>query len=71
MVKVLTDLKVVFNDAKIVFWDFDGVIKDSVDVKTQAFMELFDIHGSNVVQKVVTHHLKMVVLADLKRSHYI
>ena len=58
MVKILTDLKVVFNDAKIVFWDFDGVIKDSVDVKTQAFMELFDIHGSNVVQKVVTHHLK-------------
>ena len=58
MVKVLTDLKVVFNDAKIVFWDFDGVIKDSVDVKTQAFIDLFDAYGSNVVQAVVAHHIK-------------
>jgi len=58
MVKVLTDLKVVFNNAKIVFWDFDGVIKDSNDVKTQAFIDLFDAYGSNVVQAVVAHHIK-------------
>ena len=58
MVKVLTDLKAVFNDAKIVFWDFDGVIKDSVDVKTQAFQDLFESYGYNVAQKVITHHLK-------------
>ena len=58
MVKVLTDLKVVFNDSKIVFWDFDGVIKDSNDVKTQAFIDLFDAYGSNVVQAVVAHHIK-------------
>ena len=58
MVKVLTDLKDIFNDAKIVFWDFDGVIKESVDIKTQAFIDLFDAYGSNVVQAVVAHHIK-------------
>lgn len=42
---------------RLVFWDFDGVIKESVDVKTQAFRELFAPYGEEVVQQVVAHHL--------------
>ena len=43
---------------KIVFWDFDGVIKDSVEEKTKAFMSLFLPFGQKVVDKVKEHHIK-------------
>jgi phosphoglycolate phosphatase-like HAD superfamily hydrolase len=42
---------------KIVFWDFDGVIKESVEVKTNAFRELFRSFGEEVMVKVTTHHI--------------
>lgn len=41
---------------KAVFWDFDGVIKDSVDVKTQAYFQLFEPFGSAVAERVREHH---------------
>lgn len=44
------------KDYKIVFWDFDGVIKDSVDVKTNAFIKLFESYGTEVAEKVKQHH---------------
>jgi phosphoglycolate phosphatase-like HAD superfamily hydrolase len=44
------------NFIESVFWDFDGVIKDSIDVKTQAFAQLFKPFGSQVIQRVVQHH---------------
>ena len=37
--------------------DFDGVVLESVDVKTRAFTELYEEHGPEVVAKVVAHHL--------------
>lgn len=42
---------------KIVFWDFDGVIKESVEVKTNAFRELFRSFGEEVMAKVTNHHI--------------
>ncbi|MEC7219091.1 MAG: hypothetical protein VXW29_01645, partial [SAR324 cluster bacterium] len=30
---------------KLIFWDFDGVIKDSVPLKTEAFDQLFCEYG--------------------------
>jgi phosphoglycolate phosphatase-like HAD superfamily hydrolase len=42
---------------KLVFWDFDGVIKESVDVKADAFRELFIPWGTSVADRVVAHHL--------------
>ena len=36
--------------------DFDGVIVQSVDVKTRAFIALYAEHGPDVVAKVVNHH---------------
>jgi len=41
---------------KLIFWDFDGVIKDSVEVKTQAYFELFKPFGSKIAEKVKDHH---------------
>ena len=42
--------------AELIFWDFDGVIKDSVTVKTQAFIKLFASYGSHVAEQVKSHH---------------
>ena len=38
------------------FIDFDGVIKNSVDIKGHAFKELFREFGQDVMQKVYQHH---------------
>jgi beta-phosphoglucomutase-like phosphatase (HAD superfamily) len=46
-----------FDNYKIVFWDFDGVIKESVEVKTNAFRDLFQSFGEEVMEKVTMHHI--------------
>ena len=45
-----------FDNFKLCFWDFDGVIKDSVEIKTQAYFSLFETFGSDVAEKVRKHH---------------
>ena len=42
--------------SKLVFWDFDGVIKDSVEVKSLAFEKLFAIYGPEISKQVRKHH---------------
>lgn len=42
--------------AEVVFWDFDGVVKDSVQAKTDGFAAVFEPYGSTVVAEVVAHH---------------
>ena len=44
------------SDIKAIIFDFDGVILDSIDAKTQAFVELYEQYGKAVVQQVVKHH---------------
>jgi len=44
------------NQSKILIFDFDGVIADSVEVKTKAFAELYESYGTDVVEKVIGHH---------------
>ncbi|MFT4805179.1 MAG: beta-phosphoglucomutase-like phosphatase (HAD superfamily), partial [Psychroserpens sp.] len=39
-----------------VFFDFDGVIVESGDIKTEAFMELYEVHG--IQEAVKKHHLE-------------
>ena len=43
---------------RVLFWDFDGVIKDSVDVKTEAYVRLFSSFGRDLAEKVREHHLR-------------
>ena len=45
-------------DAKTIFWDFDGVIKDSVNVKSDAFEMLFLPFGKDLSKRVRKHHEK-------------
>lgn len=42
---------------KTIFWDFDGVIADSVNVKTDAFYEMYLPYGKEVADKVRRYHL--------------
>jgi len=37
---------------KTIFFDFDGVIADSVDIKTKAFAKLFKRYGDEIVKKL-------------------
>lgn len=39
-----------------IVFDFDGVLVESVDIKTRAFGRLFESHGSEIVEKVIAHH---------------
>ena len=39
-----------------IFWDFDGVIKESVKVKSDAFEQLFTPFGKDLAKKVRNHH---------------
>ena len=41
---------------KGIIFDFDGVIAESVQVKTDAFATLYAPYGKEVVKKVVEHH---------------
>jgi len=41
---------------KVIFWDFDGVIKESVQVKTEAYLQLFEEYGGEVADKIRQHH---------------
>ena len=41
---------------KLIIWDFDGVIKDSVLIKSNGFEKLFEPYGLKIVNKVKKHH---------------
>jgi phosphoglycolate phosphatase-like HAD superfamily hydrolase len=58
MGKKMTNSYQLLKKAKLVFWDFDGVIKDSLDVKANAFQDLFSCFGLEVALKVKQHHEK-------------
>ncbi len=39
------------------FFDFDGVIAESVNVKTEAFYQIYFKYGEEIAEKVKAHHL--------------
>jgi HAD superfamily hydrolase (TIGR01549 family) len=44
------------NTDAIIF-DFDGVLIESVDVKTRAFADMYAAYGPEIVEKVIHYHL--------------
>ena len=50
-------IKPAIDSYEVFFFDFDGVIVDSLDIKSQAFGELFKDYGEDVVKKVMDYHL--------------
>ena len=47
-----------FKQVKNIFFDFDGVILDSVDCKTQAFQKMYSKFGNDISKKVKKYHLE-------------
>tara|TARA_B100002003_G_scaffold247841_1_gene280232 strand:- start:227 stop:871 length:645 start_codon:yes stop_codon:yes gene_type:complete len=43
---------------KAIIFDFDGVLVESVNVKTRAFAKMFEDKGEEVVRQVTSFHLK-------------
>lgn len=44
------------ENAQMIFWDFDGVIKDSVEIKKMAFVKLFETYGEDTKERIRQHH---------------
>ena len=41
---------------KGIIFDFDGVVAESVQIKTEAFAALYAPYGPDIIKKVVDHH---------------
>lgn len=55
---------------RAIILDFDGVIVESVDIKTQAFRELFSIYTPNV-EPIVNYHLSHSGVSRFIKFQYI
>lgn len=53
-----------------IVFDFDGVLVESVDVKTQAFASLYESYGPTVVEKVVAWHLAHGGVSRFEKFRY-
>lgn len=51
-------------------FDFDGVLVESVDIKTQAFAELYRPYGEEIVSQVIDYHLKHGGISRHEKFHY-
>ena len=59
------------SKASVVFWDFDGVIKESTSIKSLAYEQMFSEYGSKILEQVMEHHNKNGgVSRDLKFPFY-
>ena len=55
---------------KVFFFDFDGVILNSVNVKTIAFSKLFEKYGDDVQEKVVRYHVQNGGISRYEKFRY-
>lgn len=55
---------------KVAIFDFDGVLVESVDVKTKAFAQLFSAEGEEIVRKVVEYHLANGGISRFEKFRY-
>ena len=44
------------NKKKLFIFDFDGVIADSIDIKTNAFFKMYSRYGDKIAKKVIEYH---------------
>lgn len=57
-------------DIQAVFFDFDGVVLDSVEVKTRAFAEMFRQYGPEVQEAVISYHLSHGGVSRFEKFRY-
>jgi len=55
---------------KAIIFDFDGVLVESVDVKTRAFAEMYQVYGIDVVNRVTAFHLRHGGVSRYEKFRY-
>lgn len=55
---------------KVIIYDFDGVICDSVHVKEQAFVELYKEHDPEIQDKVKSYHIAHGGISRFEKIRY-
>ena len=55
---------------KVIFFDFDGVIAESVDIKTQAFAKLFEKERIDAVKQFIDYHLDNAGVSRYEKFKY-
>lgn len=55
---------------KNIFFDFDGVIAESVNAKTEAFREMYSEHGPEIADKVVDFHINNGGVSRFEKFKY-
>ena len=55
---------------KNIFFDFDGVIAESVNAKTEAFREMYIEHGTEIANKVVDYHINHGGVSRFEKFKY-
>jgi phosphoglycolate phosphatase-like HAD superfamily hydrolase len=60
-------LNQILKPLNLIFWDFDGVIKDSVIAKGYAFEYLFSDCDEEVLSQIREHHLKFGGVSRFKK----
>ena len=54
----------------VLIYDFDGVICDSVNIKTEAFVEMYQPYGKEIQEKVKTYHLVHGGISRFEKFRY-
>lgn len=55
---------------KTIFWDFDGVIAESVNVKTEAFVKMYSAYSNEIQEKIKEYHLKNGGISRFEKFKY-
>ena len=55
---------------EILIYDFDGVICDSVNIKTEAFVEMYQPYGTEIQEKVEAYHLMHGGISRFEKFRY-
>lgn len=57
-------------EIKAIIFDFDGVLVESVDVKTQSFAEMYKPYGEDIVRLVTAYHLENGGISRYEKFRY-
>ncbi len=58
------------TDWQAIIFDFDGVVVESGDIKTQAFANLYRAHGETIMAAVVRYHRMNGGMSRYQKFHY-
>ncbi len=64
-------IQLTYKNLEAVFFDFDGVLVDSVSIKTLAFQKIFASYGSKAVDLITDYHLANGGISRYKKIEYV